>query len=167
MIGGNAYQLDQNGNINFDVDVFPDAELFVRWAQVTAFMPSMQFSIRPWFYNDSSVNNITREMVRIHEEIVYPYLDKYANKSVETGEPIIRPVWWIDNSDEDSYQIDDQFLVGNDILVAPVVTNATTMREIYIPKGNWNYTNGTVYSGPKKLNFPAPLEHVPYFIRIP
>jgi myogenesis-regulating glycosidase len=170
MIGGNAYVIEDNGNIDFDKDKFPEAELFVRWAQVSAFMPAMQFSIRPWLYNESSlnlnVNEICKNAVDIHENVVYPLLEKYANRSVETGEPIIRPVWWIDNSDEDSYLIDDEFLVGDEILVAPVVTQNATMREIFIPKGNWNYTNGSIFIGPMKAVFPAPLEHVPYFIRV-
>jgi myogenesis-regulating glycosidase len=164
MIGGNAYFLHQNGTIDFNVDAFPDAELFVRWSQVTAFMPSMQFSIRPWLYNQS-VNEICKETVRIHEEIVFPYLDKYANKSLETGEPIIRPIWWIDNSDSNTYTIDDQFLVGDDILVAPVLKPNSIQREIYLPKGVWVYSNGTFFTGPLRRNFSAPLNHVPFFIR--
>lgn len=85
--------------------------------------------------------------------------------ATQTGEPIIRPLWWVDNTDSTSYSINDQFLVGNEILVAPITDDKTYKRDIYIPKGNWKYINGTVYIGPRWLkSFPVPIEVVPYFI---
>jgi alpha-glucosidase (family GH31 glycosyl hydrolase) len=153
MIGGNAY------------GVYPDAQLFIRWAQLTAFLPSMQFSIPPWHYKDSNVTKICQSLVVLHEQVVFPFLKLYAGKSTETGEPIIRPLWWADNSDENTLIIDDQFLIGDYLLVAPVL-DMGYIRDIYLPQGNWIYENSSVFSGPVLLkNFNAPIETIPYFFK--
>ena len=129
----------------------------------------MQFSIPPWYYNDRTtveVNKICKKYVDLHESLVFPYLKKYAQLATQTGEPIIRGLWWVDNSDPNSYLIDDQFMVGNEILVAPIVDENTYQRDIYLPVGSWIYSNGTEYKGPLRLtSFPAPIDIVPYFIR--
>lgn len=87
--GGNAY-----------AGMFPDYELFVRWTQLNAFLPSMQFSIPPWVYDNTTsvpVNDICRRYVTIHEQLVFPLLVKYGTKTTISGEPITRSLWWIDN----------------------------------------------------------------------
>jgi alpha-glucosidase (family GH31 glycosyl hydrolase) len=84
---------------------------------------------------------------------------------VITGEPIIRPLWWINNSDIQTYTIDNQFLVGNDILVAPIVNENKYEQNIYIPNGSWQHFNGTIYTGPGWFrNFQAPIDVINYFI---
>jgi alpha-glucosidase (family GH31 glycosyl hydrolase) len=97
MIGGNAYTYN-GSTIDFDSETIelPDYELYIRWAQVSAFLPSMQFSISPWQYNQTC-EEICKKLLIIHTNLVYPKLVKYADLAVETGEPIIRPVWWADN----------------------------------------------------------------------
>lgn len=144
--------------------------MYVRWAQLTAFLPSMQFSIPPWHYNNKTqvpVNNICRDLVNLHEQIVYPILIKYANNAVKTGEPIIRPVWWLNNSDSIALKVSDEFLVGNEILVAPILDENHYKRDIYFPVGSWKATNGSIYQGPMLTkDYPAPIEEIPYFVRI-
>ncbi len=161
MIGGNAYVIYEDlGN-----PVFPDAQLYIRWTQLTAFLPSMQFSIPPWHYNDANLTAICRDLVNLHENLVFPELIKFAQQAVKTGEPIIRPVWWVDNSDEFLLKIDDQFLVGNQILVAPVLTENTFKRDIYLPRGKWVDQDGVFYDGPILLSsFDAPINKIPYFL---
>jgi alpha-glucosidase (family GH31 glycosyl hydrolase) len=98
----------------------------------------MQFSIPPWHYNNISkirVNDICHELVKIHANIVYPVLMKEAYNTVKEGSPLIRPLWWIDNSDQIALTVDDEFLVGNEILVAPILTENSYQRNIYLPKG--------------------------------
>ncbi len=152
------------------VTVYPDYELFIRWAQLTAFMPSMQFSIPPWHYNNLTtvkVNEICKKFVDIHEEIVFPLLLDAANKAVTTGEPIIRPMWWLDSSDVNNLVIDDQYLLGDYFLVAPVLDKGVVKRDIYLPKGSWidGYNDTIKYNGPVWLrNYEAGIEIIPYFI---
>lgn len=142
MIGGNAYSFNGD-SIDFDADVisYPDDQLYVRWAQLTTFLPSMQFSIPPWHYNNISkirVNDICQELVSIHENIVYPVLMKEVDNTLKDGSPLIRPLWWINNSDKISLIIDDEFLVGNKILVAPILIENSYRRNIYLPEGFFN-----------------------------
>ena len=79
MIGGNAY-----GDWNFSATVLPERELFIRWVQLSAYLPSMQFSIAPWDY-DEEVTLISQRMVKTHEEVVTPLLLAAAEESIKKG----------------------------------------------------------------------------------
>jgi alpha-glucosidase len=95
-------------------------------------------------------------------------LIKEASQATKTGSPIIRPVWWIDNSDKNTFILSDQFLVGNDILVAPITDENRFKRDIYVPRGKWLSENKTIYTGPIWLrDYPAPIDKIPYFINQP
>ena len=128
----------------------------------------MQFSIPPWYYSNSSipVNDICRNMVDLHEQLVYPVLLKYAAKAMETGAPIIRPMWYFDNSDSKLFTIADQFMIGDDILVAPVLDHKTYQRDVYLPTGAWQKGKESgVIIGPTLLqNMSVPIDQVLYFI---
>ena len=107
-------------------------------------------------------------MVDLHEQLVYPVLLKYATKALETGAPIIRPMWYFDNSDSKLFTIADQFMVGDDILVAPVLDPKTYQRDVYLPTGAWQKRKeGGVIIGPTLLkNMSVPIDQVLYFIFI-
>jgi len=124
MIGGNAYS-----------GIKPNRELFIRWLQATPLMPAMQFSIVPWQY-DGEVINITQKFVKLHEEYSDLIID-LANEAVQTGAPIIRPLWWISPLDEESQITDSEFLLGNNTLVAPILEQNARSRNIYLPAGKW------------------------------
>ena len=178
MIGGNAYGLTGNDsdtfNANLSATVYPEFELFVRWAQLTAFMPSMQFSIPPWHYTGkenvtADVDKICKAMVDLHEFEVSPTIIKFAEEATKTGEPIIRPMWWIDSSDTQNLIIDDQFIVGDKFLVAPVLNKGAVKRDIYIPTGSWIDGNDgeTLHTGPKWIrDYNAPIDVIPYFMNV-
>ncbi|ELU01911.1 hypothetical protein CAPTEDRAFT_169765 [Capitella teleta] len=152
MIGGNAYK------------GMPDRELYIRWLQANALMPSMQYSVVPWQYDDEVVE-IAKKMDALHEKYS-DLLITLGRMAVATGEPIMRPVWWNAPYDEIALNIDDEFLVGDDILVAPVLDKGARMRNIYLPAGSWKDLNsGTVYTGGKWYNdFQAKLEELPHFL---
>lgn len=82
--GGNGYPDDEVG---LEQTLLPDRELFVRWVQLSAYLPSMQFSIAPWQY-DEEVVDISREMVRTHETVVTPLVLSAAKEAVTSGELI-------------------------------------------------------------------------------
>jgi alpha-glucosidase (family GH31 glycosyl hydrolase) len=124
MVGGNAYDMDR-----------PTKSLFIRWVQVCTFMPSIQFSLPPWWFDNQTVR-ITKKMLAIrakHTEL----LIKLAKEATETGNPIIRPLWWVAPEDDFALKCDDQFMVGNDLLVAPVLTKGAKTRPLYLPAGRW------------------------------
>ncbi|XP_034833124.1 myogenesis-regulating glycosidase-like isoform X2 [Maniola hyperantus] len=155
MIGGNGYN-----------NTTPSKELFIRWLQANVFMPSMQFSYVPWDYDNETVL-ISRELVALHERYT-PDIIKACQRSVAEGAPVNAPVWWIAPNDTTAHAIWDEFLLGEDILAAPVVTQGATTRDIYIPIGRWLEQGNTssVHEGPIWIrNYPAPLNVLPYFIR--
>lgn len=159
MIGGNAY------------GTFPESELFVRWVQLNSFLPGMQFSILPWnskFSNHSvDVVGISLKFARLHAEVSQSLL-KFAKDSVKTGEPIIRPLWWIDSTNDIALTCEDEFLVGDQYLVAPILTKGSRSRDIFIPSGTWLdmlHDNGsTVIKGPSWLyNYKVRIDELAYF----
>ena len=104
-------------------------------------------------------------MVDLHEQVVYPVLLKYAAQSIQTGAPIIRPMWYFDNSDSKLFTIADQFMIGDDILVAPILDPNTYQRDIYFPTGAWQKPDSGVIIGPLLVkNYSAPIDRIPYFI---
>ncbi len=158
-IGGNGY--NKNGQYQK-----PDKELYIRWVQLSVFLPSIQFSFPPWEYDDETVI-ITHQFLRLRKYFIIPHILKLAEQSVLTGNPIIRPLWWIAPDDPVTYNIDSQFLVGNDILVAPMVDPQTKSRDIYLPQGTWrDPVRGKITQGPSYLkNYRVFLNQVPFFVR--
>jgi alpha-glucosidase (family GH31 glycosyl hydrolase) len=152
MIGGNAY------------DAQADAELLVRWTQLNALLPAMQFSLAPWDFGDEC-DAICRRYAELHREFARRILAA-ASVSTQTGEPIIRPLWWLAPHDERALTCDDEFLLGDDLLVAPVIKPGARARDIYLPPGKWrdHWTGRGVGSGPVKA-YPAPLNVLPVFER--
>ncbi|XP_022106979.1 uncharacterized protein LOC110988061 [Acanthaster planci] len=163
MIGGNSYETEFHG-----LEV-PPRELYIRWLEITAFMPAMQFSISPWQYDDEVVR-ISRKWVSFHENFITPKLLDIARSEtiVKPGQPLLRPLWWIAPTDEVSLKIDTEFLVGDDLLVAPIVNNATYSRDIYLPPadGLWKYMpqGNTLEGGQWLIDVPVPLDEAAYFI---
>lgn len=153
IVGGNAY------------DQPADDELMIRWTQLNALLPAIQFSLAPWDYGDECTE-ICRRYAKLHNEFAQQLLE-IAGEATREGSPIIRPLWWLVENNEDALTCDDEFLVGNDILVAPIVWPGKRDRDIWLPPGEWRYYwNKQVYQGPCLLkDFPAPMEVLPFFER--
>ncbi|XP_061189415.1 myogenesis-regulating glycosidase-like [Saccostrea echinata] len=159
MIGGNGY----GENLGIDV-VLPEKELYIRWLQLTAYLPSMQFSFVPWDFDDEVVE-IAKEMVKIHEEVVTPILLKASNEAQKSGAPLIRPLWWIEPEVDEALNCDDEFLVGDSLLVSPITDRGSRSRDIYIPRGEWrDNLHGNTITGPVTLrNYEVTLRQVATF----
>jgi len=154
MVGGNEY------------DEKADAEMMIRWTQLNALLPAMQFSLAPWDYGEEC-NSICRRYANLHTEFASRILE-LAKESTESGTPIVRPLFWLDANNEDALTCDDEFLLGNDILVAPVVQSHVHYRDIFLPQGIWkDHWTGNVFQGPTNLiAYPTPLENLPFFERV-
>ena len=157
MIGGNAY-----------FGRFPDRELLVRWAQANALMPAMQFSIAPWDVS-ADVAQLCKASLSLREEILDALVD-LTDAACDSLEPMCRPLWWLDPHDTETYRIQDQFAIGNDLIVAPVVTRGATTRDVYLTEGHWVDAQdpmGTVYEGKRWCHgLDAPLTKLPCFVRL-
>jgi myogenesis-regulating glycosidase len=153
MIGGNAYAER------------PEAELMIRWAQVNALLPAMQFSLAPWDYGEDCAA-LCRAAAELHAEFA-PLLLRLADEATRTGLPIIRPVWWLAPQAAEALRCDDEFLVGEAVLAAPVVKAGQRARDIYLPPGQWrDHWSGKIYEGGTILTaVSAPLARLPLFHR--
>ncbi len=154
MIGGNEY------------DEKADAEMMIRWTQLNALLPAMQFSLPPWEYGEESAI-LCRRYANLHTEFA-PKIFVFAKEAAQTGSPIIRPVFWLAPNDEHALACDDEFLLGDDILVAPVLFPNMRARDIYLPPGQWrDHWTKQVFSGATMLKeYPATLNILPIFERV-
>ena len=142
------------------------AELFVRWAQASTFMPMMQFSYAPWRMEDKYVA-ICRKYAKLHADLGDTIYDLAVRSSLD-GTPIVRPLFFRNPEDEQCYSISSQFMLGDRFMVAPVLSMGATSRDVYLPSGTWaDFWNGTIYQGGQTLKaYPAPLEVLPVFISL-
>ncbi|XP_049939040.1 myogenesis-regulating glycosidase-like [Schistocerca serialis cubense] len=156
MVGGNGYGSEA-----------PTKELFIRWLQATVFMPAIQFSYVPWDFDDETVE-LSRQLVALHAQYA-PRIVELMRKAVEDGSPVNLPIWWVDPTDDTALAINSEFLLGEDLLVAPVLEEGAVSRDIYLPRGIWRDeadAKHPVIEGPIWLtNYSAPLSVLPYFTR--
>ncbi|KAK0395721.1 hypothetical protein QR680_001399 [Steinernema hermaphroditum] len=132
MIGGNAYD-----------GTHCDKELFIRWVQLNTFLFAMQFSISPWDYDEETVE-ICQKMMTKRRKYLH-YLIK-TFESATRGEVPIRPLWWVVESKE-AFECDNQFFVGDDLMVAPVIRQHQRTRKVILPDGDWLGHDGVRCSG--------------------
>jgi hypothetical protein len=154
MVGGNEYDDDRIS-----------AELLVRWAQASAPMPFLQFSRGPWHFGDEAVR-LARAASALHLRLA-PYTRRLADASRATGEPVLAPLWYHAPADTATFGIVDQYMVGGDLVVAPVLRAGATARDVYLPGGRWrDLAAGRVVDGGRWLRaHPAPLATLPLFAR--
>lgn len=151
----------------------PSGELYARWLQAAALTPFLRShsvgwvgNKEAWEYGDE-FTKINRATVEMRYQFL-PYLYTLFYNHEQSGEPVMRPLWYEYPNDRLTYLIDDQFLVGKDVLVAPVVKQGLKTREIYLPFGdNWiNWWTGERFEGGKKHTIQTPLDKLPLFVRV-
>ena len=142
-----------------------DEELFLRMAECSALFPMMQFSSLPWRYLSENGQKVCLEMARLHERM-YPEIEAILTETEKTGEPIIRTMEY--QFPSHGYEkVNSQFMLGENILVAPVINKGETVKKVYLPEGDWEEQNdGRVYHGGRIVEVPAPLERLPYFRKV-
>jgi len=140
-----------------------DQELVVRAAQCHALMPMMQFSVAPWRVLDKGNLEICRTMALLHARLGEEIL-ALAREAAQTGEPIVRHLEY-EYPDQGYIDVNDQFLLGKRILVAPVLAKGATNRMIRFPPGKWKGDDGVIVEGPAALTVAAPLSRLPWYRR--
>ena len=157
MVGGGEW------SFNYKPDFECDMELFVRMAQCSALFPMIQYSWAPWRLLDEKHSALCLEAAMLHKK----YADcimKLVKASAVSGEPIVRHMEY--EYPHCGYEkICDQFMLGSDILVAPVIKKGQNLRNVVLPEGRWIYCDGKVYEGGKAVTVPAPIEVLPYFVK--
>ncbi len=139
-------------------------ELFIRSAQVQALCPMMQISASPWRYLDKRHQEIFRQAVRLRQRFA-PRFVALAKQAAKDGEPMMRHMEYV--FPRCGYAaIRDQFMMGEDLLVAPVVEEGATSRRVVLPKGKWRADDGKEHAGSCTITVPVTLARLPYFERV-
>jgi hypothetical protein len=159
MIGGGEYSYFYN-----NPDKPLDQELIVRSAQCSALMPMMQFSVAPWRVLSEENMTICRDMALLHEKMG-PEILNMAKAAAESGEPIVRPMEYM-FPHQGYAETKDQFLLGENILVAPVLEKGASSRSIVFPKGTWRGDDGSIVEGPCTQTIDAPLARLPWYRKV-
>lgn len=147
------------------------AELLLRWYQVGIFYPFFRNHAaldtraqEPWAFGPEVEANI-RHLIETRYKLL-PYIEQLFCEHRETGAPLMRPLSWLFADDPVACEIDDQFLLGNNILVAPILKRGKSSRFVYLPVGLWfPYEGGEPLSGGKIHHVSWPLGTVPAFVR--
>ena len=140
-----------------------DQELVVRSAQCHALMPMMQFSVAPWRVLDPAHLKAVLKAVQVREKHK-SYILSLARQSASTGEPMMRSLEYA--FPHQGYEhVNDQFLLGDRILVAPVLKKDARDRAVVFPPGAWRGFNGKRYDGPARIAVPVRVDELCYFER--
>ncbi|MCS7174919.1 alpha-glucosidase [Pseudothermotoga sp.] len=144
-------------------------ELFMRWAELSAFEPMMRTHEGNWpeenwqFDSDEETIDHLIRMVNLHVQLK-PYFLSCQKEYFERGLPLFRPIMLYYDGDEFKTE-QYEFLLGRDILVAPVLEEKATVRKVILPNDEWvHYWSGKVYRGGEH-EIVAPLGEPPFFIR--
>ncbi|EST11024.1 glycoside hydrolase family 31 protein [Sporolactobacillus laevolacticus] len=150
-------------------------ELFARWIELGSFLPFSrihydQWSDRnyhqePWSFG-SDVEKISKKYIELRYQLL-PYLYNAFNDASKTGKPVQQPLVYQFQKDPGTYNIDDESMFGDSLLLAPVVEQGKTSRSVYLPKGEtWiNYWDQKEYQGGQTITVDAPLDSMPIFVK--
>ncbi len=149
----------------------PSPELFTRWLQLGSFMPffrthSAFFLPRrePWEFGPD-VLAIARETLKLRYRLL-PYWYTAAWQAHETGAPMLRPLFWVDPVDAELWKVDDAFMAGDSLLVAPVLADGGRQRTVRLPRGTWfEWETNRPIEGGRTVPLEAPLARIPFFVR--
>jgi alpha-glucosidase len=145
-------------------------ELYARWFQFSAFCPLCrphgdQKELRePWQFG-AEIEAICRDYLRLRYRLL-PYIYNAVYEACTTGMPLMRALVLQYPSDPRVLNLNDEYLFGPEILVAPILDQGAMAREIYLPCGEWtDYWTDEIHTGPQFLTVQAPLDRLPLFVR--
>jgi hypothetical protein len=113
-----------------------DGELFVRYAQAAALFPMVQFSLAPWRVLPPPHLAAVVAAARLHTRLA-PEIMRLARHAATTGEPLLRHTAFVFPHMRGAERIADQFMLGDDVMVAPVLRPGVATRDVAVPEGAW------------------------------
>jgi alpha-glucosidase len=148
-----------------------NGELLARAYQVSFLAPFCRnhktidsYDQEPWRFG-KYYEDIIRKYLKLRYRLL-PFLYTTLEESHRTGLPLFRPLVLNYPQDESTYNLDDEFMIGDDLLVAPVLKPDVVRRLVYLPKGVWyDYWTREKYQGERMVEVKAPLDTVPMFVR--
>ena len=181
---------DIGGFLGGDISDDHFKELLVRWFEWGAFCPvfRMHGERSPWYEREQEFIDNVRQLTSGQDNEVWsfgednyeilkkylfireklrPYIRECMERAHTKGEPVMRPLFFDFCTDLKSWDIDDEYMFGPDILVAPVLSEGAESRKVYLPEGTkWRESStGRVYDGGQTASANAPIDIIPVFIR--
>lgn len=149
----------------------PNAELHLRWFQMAAFLPFFRTHSavgtarrEPWVYGEP-YTSIIRNFLNLRYSLL-PYFYSLAWQTHQSGIPMVRPLFWNHPNEPNLWGVDDAFLLGDNLLVAPVLEADARQRKITLPPGEWlDFWTDQIYQGPTEVEIDVDLEHIPLLVR--
>ena len=153
----------------FSSDATP--ELLIRWTQVGAFMPyfrnhSVQESIfqEPWVFGAETLASV-KKYIEVRYQFM-PYIYTLFAEAEKTGLPVVRPLVMEYPTDPKTFNCSDQFILGANVLVAPILRPGQTVRSVYLPAGTWyDFWSNEQYDGGQYILVDADLDTMPIFVK--
>ena len=154
----------------------PNAELFARWLALSAYSPMMEILLGPnrtiWYSYETGANanpelpNIARTFVQEHHDLI-PYIRSLVYGSTQTGMPAMRMMPFAFPNDTAVTDMFDEYMFGEALLIAPVLTAGATSRSVYLPAGVWiDYNDRTTrHTGPVTITAATPLDVIPRYVK--
>ncbi len=149
----------------------PSGELFTRWLQMSVFLPffrahthSYDPDQEPWSWGEPFLRINCRWIE--HRYRLLPYLYTAFWQCSQTGLPVTRPLLLAHQDDPVTHRIDDAFLCGDHLLIAPILTEGSRSRTVYLPRGAWyDAWSDKRFNGAAWVEVEAPLSRIPVFVR--
>jgi len=152
-------------------------ELYTRWIQWGAFSPILrthttkdpQSERRIWAYPVPYAEAM-RDAYLLRESLI-PYIYTAARNAYDTGISICHPLYYDDPEAPEAYEFKDEYLFGNDMLVAPIATPVSeesrlATKSIWLPPGTWiEWFTGTELKGPAKIERTFALDEIPVYVK--
>ncbi|MGE5655604.1 MAG: TIM-barrel domain-containing protein [Actinomycetota bacterium] len=149
----------------------PPAELYLRWFQMATFLTFYRSHCAnnveyraPWTYGEPYLS-IMREFLHLRYRLL-PYFYTLAWEATQKGYPPVRPVFWADECDRVLWGVDDAFLLGDALLVCPIVEEGMRPREVFLPQGRWyDFWTQELVEAERKVQLEAALERIPVLVK--
>lgn len=149
----------------------PSPELYVRWLQLGAYLPLFRTHSaiwagrrEPWEFGPEALEEARTVMAE--RERLRPYFVTLAHLARRTGAPYVRPLWWGAPEERSLRDCEDAFLLGDALLVAPVLECGADRRAVRLPRGRWYDTaTGAAHEGPGQVLLDAPRGRIPVLAR--
>lgn len=144
-------------------------ELLTRWFQFGTFCPVFRIhgyksETEIWRYG-KTFEDVARKFIDLRYMLM-PYIYSTADEVTVKGAPFIKPLAYDYSDDQNCWDIKDQFLFGNSLMVCPVTKKGARKRNVYLPKGNWvGFWNGKEIKGGTTVVAEAPLRIMPIYVK--
>lgn len=150
----------------------PSAELYVRWLEFGSYIPlfrthstNTSAEREPWVFGDP-YTGMARDIIDQRYRLL-PYLYSAFYAAATDGTPVLGALPFYFPADTATYTEDQSFLLGPSLLVAPIITEGATSRDVYLPQGSdwFDYYQDTKYAGGTTVKAAAPLDSIPVYVR--